>query len=470
MEEIHEITKPTDETTAIVKNWLVKSGVDYTKIENATPNGDFLRVRTTIEFAEELLECEYYDYTNKIYPNALVARVDHESYYHVPSLVSDHLDFVSPTHRFPSPMRINASNYNNDLSPDAANTPAVLRELYAVGSTTGKASNNIQGVAQFLEQYYSSNDVNIFWKRYDVPATNITNVPSDQPSGHGAEAELDIQYITSLGEMIPTQVWYTPGRAPNNKANEPFLTWLTDVESASNPPVLFSVSYGEDEKSVGMDYASRVNTEFAKLGTNGTSFLFASGDSGAGGNCTGSKGRECPNYPTGSPYVTSVGGTRNTKPEIAWSGSGGGFSDYWPTQSWQQAAVTAYFTTAANKLPAQAKWNQTGRGYPDVAAQSVDFTIIDGGVPIGVSGTSCATPTAGGIFSLLNDLRLQKNMAPLGFLNPFIYETAAKDATAFNDIIAGQNTGCGGEGFPAVKAWDAVTGYGTPDYAKLATY
>ena len=55
-------------------------------------------------------------------------------------------------------------------------------------------------------------------------------------------------------------------------------------------------------------------------------------------------------------------------------------------------------------------------------------------------------------------------MSPLGFLNPFIYQ----NYDALNDITSGQNVGCGGEGFPAVKGWDAVTGYGTPDYAKLA--
>ena len=165
-----------------------------------------------------------------------------------------------------------------------------------------------------------------------------------------------------------------------------------------------------------------------------------------------------------------MGGTKDSNPEVAWSGSGGGFSDYWPTQSWQTAAVAQYFITAANKLPNSDKYNQTGRGYPDISAQSVDFTIIEGGIPLGVSGTSCATPTASGIFALLNDLRLQNNMSPLGFLNPFLYETAAKNSSLLNDITSGINVGCGGEAFPAVKGWDAVTGWGTPNYQVLARY
>merc|ERR1712136_482193 len=71
-------------------------------------------------------------------------------------------------------------------------------------------------------------------------------------------------------------------------------------------------------------------------------------------------------------------------------------------------------------------------------------------------------PTASGIFTLLNDLRMQNGGSPLGFLNPLIYENAA----AFNGITTGSSNSCGG--WPAKAGWDAVTGVGTPDFAKLA--
>merc|ERR1711862_685073 len=87
----------------------------------------------------------------------------------------------------------------------------------------------------------------------------------------------------------------------------------------------------------------------------------------------------------------------------------------------------------------QRQYNASGRAYPDIAAQASNFIVIVNRLPLpGVAGTSCASPTAAGIFSLLNDLRLQAGQSSLGFLNPFIYENTA----SFNDITTGSGSGC----------------------------
>jgi tripeptidyl-peptidase-1 len=98
---------------------------------------------------------------------------------------------------------------------------------------------------------------------------------------------------------------------------------MVDVGNTPNPPILFSVryfkpsifrsaslfSYGDDEVSLSVDYTSRVNVEFQKKGLRGISILFASGDSGVGGDY----GADCqafvPSFPASSPFVTTVGGT-----------------------------------------------------------------------------------------------------------------------------------------------------------------
>merc|ERR1712227_437682 len=99
----------------------------------------------------------------------------------------------------------------------------------------------------------------------------------------------------------------------------------------------------------------------------------------------------------------------------------------------------------------------------DISAQATNFCVTPFGC--NVAGTSCASPTAAGVFGLLNDLRINSGKAPLGFLNPLLYQNQG----AFNDITTGTSK-CSffGTGWPATAGWDAVTGLGTPDYVKLA--
>ena len=67
----------------------------------------------------------------------------------------------------------------------------------------------------------------------------------------GTEAELDSQYLMAMGNSVPTTMWSTPGNAPTNPNNEPFLTWIKAINALSDPPQVLSVSYGDDEQSVG---------------------------------------------------------------------------------------------------------------------------------------------------------------------------------------------------------------------------
>lgn len=53
---------------------------------------------------------------------------------------------------------------------------------------------------------------------------------------------------------------------------------------------------------------------------------------------------------------------------------------------------------------------------------------------------------------------------PLGFMNPWLYAGGYKTLT---DIKKGSAYGCGTKGFPAQEGWDAVTGFGTPNFKKL---
>jgi len=178
-----------------------------------------------------------------------------------------------------------------------------------------------------------------------------------------------------------------------------------------------------------------------------------------------------PNWPATSPYVTAVGGI-----ELLSTGglegdriSSGGFSNYFEQASWQSSAVSAYLANTTN-IPTQDTFNSSGRAVPDIAAFSSNVRIVYKGRDEGVGGTSCASPTAAGLFALLNDVRMQNGMPTLGFLNPFIYQTAAAHSDAFTDVTSGQNTDECCVGFKAAPGWDPITGWGLPNYSTLKNY
>ncbi|GMH88913.1 hypothetical protein TL16_g11298 [Triparma laevis f. inornata] len=360
----------------------------------------------------------------------------------------------------------------DDDSSSTLNTPDNLRALYSVNDVLGgTAKDNVQAVTAFLGQYYSESDLNKFWvKEFPAGADTPIKLVGDATTGRaGVESMLDIEYMPAMGALNPTEFWGFSGASPMDEADEPFLTWLTTVSNTTDGevPLVFSTSYGEDETAeVPSDYSDRINTEFMKCGLRGISLLFASGDSGAAsdsGTCPND--RFMPMWPAGSPYVTAVGGTTGgAMPESAWSGSSGGFSDVFAAPSWQADVTAAYAANMDSDMPDSSYFNATGRGFPDIAAQAVQYPVVVHGLTTPVAGTSCACPCSSGIFGLLNDARLASGKSSLGFLNQILYS----NPSALNDVTEGVQGGCGRvAGFPAKEGWDAVTGLGSPNYEKL---
>jgi tripeptidyl-peptidase-1 len=118
-------------------------------------------------------------------------------------------------------------------------------------------------------------------------------------------------------------------------------------------------------------------------------------------------------------YVTIVGGTTGIAPETGAGLSSGGFSNYFPTASFQTSQVKAYLTSIGTQY--SGKYNASGRGFPDVAAQAESVAIYNEGSATPVDGTSCSSPIFASVVGLLNDLLIKAGKSPLGWMNPFIY-------------------------------------------------
>merc|ERR1712070_1276413 len=220
------------------------------------------------------------------------------------------------------------------------------------------------------------------------------------------EALLDVQYSKSVAGDNPLTVISNQQYSLANWAQE--LAQMTDV-----PPIQ-SVSYGNDEiQQTSSSYMDSVNVQFQKLGAQGVSILFASGDQGVVGRSGKTKnGKYHPDFPAASPYVTAVGGTDLLEKSVigaekAWSDGGGGFSDEFAAPDYQKDIVSAYLANldAAGETPPADAFTSTGRGYPDIAALAGTqnpYCVSADNRFVGVGGTSASCPTSAGLFARIN--------------------------------------------------------------------
>lgn len=80
-----------------------------------------------------------------------------------------------------------------------------------------------------------------------------------------------------------------------------------------------------------------------------------------------------PQFPASCPYITAIGGTQGYSPEIAWVGSGSGFSNYFERPWYQEDAVERFLQDAMNgdlKEEYEKYTDYTGRGFADMSAHS----------------------------------------------------------------------------------------------------
>jgi len=275
---------------------------------------------------------------------------------------------------------------------------------------------------------------------------------------------LDVQYTVGVASGVPV-VFISVGENFQDGDLEGFLDITNNLLGQATPPHVMTTSYGQNENTISRTLANNLCNAYMQLGARGTSILFASGDGGVAGSQSTSCSTFLPTFPSGCPFMTSVGATTGIAPEVAATFSSGGFSNYFAIPSYQASAVSTFLTALGTTN--SGRFNRTGRGFPDVSAQGQNVEIVSGGQTGTVAGTSCSSPIFASVIGLLNDRLVAAGKSPLGFLNPFLYSAAGR--AALTDVTAGSNPGCGTNGFTARAGWDPVTGLGTPIFASLAS-
>ncbi len=209
------------------------------------------------------------------------------------------------------------------------------------------------------------------------------------------------------------------------------------------------MSWGGGEWAGELSYDSHMTTP---VGHEGVTFFAAAGNSGGPGM-----------YPAYSPNALAVGGTtlsldgsHNIVSETAWSGSGGGISQYEAQPSWQHGVVTQTLTQ---------------RAMPDVsfdASPSSGVAVYDtynnsASAPWRkVGGTSFATPSWAALVAVANQGRALAGM-PVFDTTSLMTSLYAMPASNFHDITDGTSSGT----IPAVGRAGLRPGHG-PRHAESA--
>jgi len=233
---------------------------------------------------------------------------------------------------------------------------------------------------------------------------------------------------------------------------------------------VISQSFGEAESAADPALLRQEHAVFERAASKGITLVAGSGDFGATNPLADGSLATVPAAatPASDPDVTAVGGTQLTidpvsgarVAETAWNdvssrrpgASGGGFSSIYKRPGYQAPFIDG----------------NGARGLPDVSysASALGATMIVFHGRFGaVSGTSGGVPQWAGIDALARQVAGHRQSQ----LNIRLYHLAKSGAygDAFHDITTGNNTFAGVTGFPAGPGWDAVTGLGTPDVAKL---
>lgn len=317
--------------------------------------------------------------------------------------------------------------------------PSQVNKAYGVDKLNKTGAGQTIAIVDAYGSPTIQSDLDTFDAQFGLPDTTLQVVypdgkPNKTDGGWALETAMDVEWAHSIAPDAKIMVVGAKSAS------------ITDLVSAID----YATSHGADVVSNSWG-GSEFSSETSYNGTfqhSGVTYLASSGDNGAGVS-----------WPASSPDVVAVGGTTlnidaagNYVSESAWSGSGGGTSDYESIPNYQDpwAGVVG-----------------NDRGVPDVAfdadpnsgvaVYSSTRTQGQKGWFV-VGGTSLSAPAWAGLIALADEGRTTP-LSSAQALNALYNFSASSSSyqTDFHDITSGDNGG-----YNAKAGYDLVTGIGSP--------
>lgn len=288
-EEVLEMLNPSKDALKMVTEYVASFGVPAENVR-VSKFLDKVHVTMPVKTANEMFRTEFAQFRSVQERGLVLPRVTKP--YYLPEEVAKVVSFVADILRFPS-IRDSPKSYGAEVGETGDSefqscgtkcsgftTPDVLQSAYGFTDIKTVASGNSVAVAEFQYQYYDQADINAFDNACDVTVSVDETIGGNKEaicqSGGCVEALLDIEYIGAIVNPIPLTVIYS--------STYSLLDWVDSVISMANPPLVHSVSYGNDEvQQTSTEYMESCNTQFMIAGSMGLSILFASGDQGVWG-------------------------------------------------------------------------------------------------------------------------------------------------------------------------------------------
>ncbi len=344
------------------------------------------------------------------------------------------------------------SHATTGSGPSASFLGSDMRAAYYGGTALTGAGQNLG-----LLEYYGTDlaDLTTYFK--NVKQTN--NVPITLLSTDGTSTSC--LYTRAGGDCDDTEqtldMTQAIGMAPGLASLVMYIgstdTAIISAMTTHSPlPTTIGCSWGWTPAD-----PTTLDPYFEKMAAQGQNFFAASGDSS-----TWSSRNEA--WPADDANVVSVGGTDLVtasaagawKSETAWVDSGGGISpDKIAIPAWQKLSGV---------INSSNKGSTTYRNGPDVSANAnfTFYTCADQKACLAneYGGTSFATPMWAAYIALVNQQLVADGYPTIGFINPYLYAFGVSSSygTDFHDITSGKSGS-----YSAVKGYDLVTGWGSPN-------
>ncbi|MDG3007630.1 FG-GAP-like repeat-containing protein [Paludisphaera mucosa] len=354
-------------------------------------------------------------------------------------------------------------------------TPAQVADRYQFPDATGTGQTvGIIEVAGVIDAS-AREDFRAYFDHLGLPTPDITTVGRGTPAGDD-EIYLDVEVV---GALVPDAriVVYYAGGGPGDF----FRSIQEAIHDAGRKIDVLSISDSIPEPYLSSMYLDVANQAFLDAAAMGVSVFTSAGDYGSSRHIA--DGLAHVEFPSASPWVTSVGGTTIARgaqidEEVVWDtytiqdgyligdkgSTGGGVSQHFATPSYQAGVDGGLDPTSVDP------GHPTGRGGPDVASiadPQTGILIRARGKFLHDGGTSAGAPVWSALAARINQL-LGRNV---GFYNTLLYGPLEGTGST-HDVTVGDNVSSHIDlegkqiptylGYDAHPGWDMTTGWGSP--------